>query len=391
MSLSTKDTYVKHSLGRYLLFLILLLSSLGAEDFSFNTRVDVPHPFVKEPVLLSVDLNQTNHDIVLLFNFDIKPSPDYTFRRLDAKTTDRYHNTRVHYLYLIYPLKSGDVTIHFDLTKKVTNDESVKESFAGDRDTVKFLETKDSKADVPPLTLHVKPLPKGTQLVGNFTLTHEIGHTHAKAYEPISFRVTISGEGYPPLLQKLVRENKTFTLFAEKPMVKTYLTKDGVQKSTVVYPMALSAKEDFTVPKIKIKAFDPKKERSYMLSVPEIRFTIEQPDVNTLVDKVNTPKPYSTDWEWLTNLVGYLIVFGAGFASGWLFRWQRKQHRDNTHPLIEKIEACKDKKALLQLLMAHDTTMFTPVITMLETDLYGKGTIPLKSLKLKAKELLDAH
>jgi hypothetical protein len=152
--------------------------------------------------------------------------------------------------------------------------------------------------------------------------------------------------------------------------------------------MALSAKEDFTLPAIKIKAFDPKKERSYLLKVPETTFTIEKADVNTLVDKDDNPPPYETDWRWLTTLLGYLIVFGAGFASGWLVKWQRKVRHDHTHPLIEKIEACKEKKALLQLLLAHDAARFAGVIDKLEADLYGKGSHSLTSLKREAKEKL---
>jgi len=385
-----KDTSVKHSLGKLLLF-ILLCTLLGAEDFSFDAQVDVPHPFVKEPVILQVDLKRTNPDIVVLFTFDLKPSPDYTFRRIDSKEIDRYHDAKVHYTYLIYPLRSGKIDIGFDLTKRVTNDESVKESFAGDRDTVKFLETKDSKVNLPPLSLEVKPLPKGTQLVGDFTLRYELGTTHAKAFEPIAFRVTISGKGYPPLVEPLVKTSGDFTLFTEKPIVKSRYTQEGTY-STVTYPMALSAKKDFTLPHIQIAAFDPKQTRSYQLSIPQTRFTIEAPDVNTLVDKVDTPKPYRLDMDWVGTLIKYLIVFGAGFASGWLWRRQRRERTRNTvHPLVEKIDTVKEKKALLQLLVAHDATTFAPVIAAIEADLYDKKSTPLKTLKHMAKELLDAH
>ncbi len=373
---------MKHSPGRLLLLLVAFVSLLGAEDFSFNTHVDIPNPYVKEAVVLSVDLNQTNHDIVLLFNFDLKPSPDYTFQRIDSKETDSYHNAKVHYLYLVFPLKIG-----FDLVKRVTNDESVAYSFSGDRDNVKGLVTQNTTVTLPPVTLHVKPLPEGTQLVGDFTLNYEIKQTKAKAYEPIPFQVTISGRGYLPLLKNLIPKSDAFTLFSEKPIIHTTHSKEGVQ-SKVIYPMALSAKQSFTLPAIEIKAFNPKKERSYLLKVPETHFEIEKADVNTLVDKIDSPKPYRTDWSWLTTLLGYLVVFGAGFASGWLFRWQKRQRNDTLHPLVEKIEACKEKKALLQLLLAHDATLFAPVINKLETDLYGRGSHTLKSLKQEAKELL---
>jgi hypothetical protein len=379
---------MRHNPGRLLLLFVALLSLLRAEDFRFDARVDVPDPYVKEAVLLQVDLNQTNHDIVLLFNFDLKPSPDYTFWRIDSKETDSYHDAKVHYLYLVYPLKSGRVEIDFELVKRVTNDESVAYSFSGDRDNVKILETKNTNVTLPPLTLDVKPLPEGTQLVGDFTLAYDLKQTRAKAYEPIPFQVTITGRGYLPLLEGLVPQSPDFTLFSEKPIVHTSHSKEGTH-SKVIYPMALSAKEDFTLPAVKIKAFDPKKERSYLLEVPQTTFSIERPDVNTLVDKVDNPPPYEGDWGWLRTLLGYLIVFGAGFASGWLFRWQRRTRHEHTHPLMEKIEACKEKRALLQLLLAHDAARFAKVIDKLEADLYGKGSYTLKSLKREAKEQLQ--
>jgi len=372
------------------MLITLFVSFLSAEDFNFSTHLDVRTPFVKEPVLLSVDLNQTNHDIVLLFNFDLKPSPEYTFQRIDSKETDSYHNAKVHYLYLVYPLKSGQVDIRFNLVKRVTNDESVAYSFSGDRDNVKGLVTQNTTIELPPVTLQVKPLPKGTQLVGDFSLTYDIKQTKAKAYEPIPFQVTISGRGYPPLLPHLVPKSKLFTLFSEKPIVHTSHSKEGIF-SKIVYPMALSAKQSFDLPAIRIRAFDPKKERSYILEVPKTHFEIEQADVNTLIDNTDNPRPYRTDWSWLTTLLGYLIVFGAGFASGWLFRWQKRQHVHVTHPLIEKIDGCKEKKALLQLLLAHEPARFAPVIEKLEADLYGKRSTTLKSLKKEAKERLHAN
>ncbi|MCW8821524.1 MAG: hypothetical protein OQK45_04780, partial [Sulfurovum sp.] len=103
---------MKNNLGNtYLCLLFFLLSfiTLQAEDFMYSFNVDKKTPYVKEAVVLTFDINQTNHDIVLLFNFNIKESQDYTFQRLDIQETDSYHNVKIHYVYLIYPLRSGDI------------------------------------------------------------------------------------------------------------------------------------------------------------------------------------------------------------------------------------------------------------------------------------------
>jgi len=378
---------MKHIPGKFLLLLTLWLVTLQAEDFSFNYHIQKHNPYVKEPLLLSIDLNQTNHDIVLLFNFDLKPSDDYTFQRIDSEETDTHHNAKVHYLYLLYPLKSGEVKVHFDLVKRVTNDESVAYSFSGDRDNVKGLVTEDTKIDLPPLTLHVKALPKGTQIVGDFNLTYDLKQKEAKAYEPIPFQVTISGEGYPPLLTHLLPRDTNFTLFSEKPIIHTSHSQKGTQNK-IIYPMALSHNKSFVLPAIMIRAFNPQKEQSYTLEIPLQKINIDKRDINELVDKVDTPPPLSTDWSWMTTLFGYLLAFASGFAAAWLVKWQKKRTKNTAHPLIEKINVCNNKKMLLQLLLAHDAAKFSKVIAKLEKELYWEGTYSLKSLKQEAKEQL---
>ena len=133
---------MKNSLGS---ILFLLLSTLiYGKDFIHDIRVDNENPYVKEGIVLSLELNQTNPDIVLLFNFDIKKSKDYEFRRLNSIEHDTYHNAHLKYIYLVYPLKEGHVEVEFNLLKKVTTDESITYSYSGDRDNVETLVTKDT-------------------------------------------------------------------------------------------------------------------------------------------------------------------------------------------------------------------------------------------------------
>jgi hypothetical protein len=142
------------------LFIALGFALLTAEDFTYEFHLDKQDPYLKEPVILTLDLKQTNHDIVLLFNFDLRKSDDYFFQRLDTKETDTHHNIQIHYVYLLYPLKAGEINISFDLMKKVTTDDSVAYSFSGDRDNIKGLVTTDTKITLPPLPLSVKKLPQ---------------------------------------------------------------------------------------------------------------------------------------------------------------------------------------------------------------------------------------
>ena len=382
-----KDTYVKHSLGKKLLFFLSFVL-LQAEDFSYTFHVDNKNPYVKEAVLLTLDLNQTNHDVVLLFDFDLAPSKQYSFQRLDIKETDSYHNAKVHYVYLVYPLVSGEVKLQFTLTQKATTDESVAYSFSGDRDNVKGLVTTNTKITLPPLVLHTKELPKGTKLVGNFTLNHKLKKQQAKAYEPLPLQVTIQGLGYPPLLDTLLPKEGNFTRFTEKPIVHSLANILGTQ-STVIYPMALSHSESFTLEALHIKAFNPKTEKSYQLTLPTQHFDITKVEKTQLLDKSNTPEVLTTNWfegEWLGTFFKYLIVFMAGVLSALTFKWGKRKQTVQKNPLKTKIQNAHDERNLLQILMATDSKRFKTSIEKLEESLYGNGKISFKQMKQEAEE-----
>jgi len=377
---------VKNNLGKTILFLLAFVL-LQAEDFSYNFKVDKTDPYVKEAVILTFDIQQTNKDLVLLFNFDLKKSDNYHFQRLNIKEADSYHNAQIQYEYLIYPLKKGEIDLEFELLKQVTTDDSVAYSFSGDRDNVKGLVTKDTRVELPPVTLQVKSLPEGTLLVGDFILTHQIKTHKARPHEPLPLQIHIKGQGYPPLLDSILPQEGLFTRFTEQPLVKSVATSIGIQ-NTVSYPMALSHDESFTLPNIKIKAFNPKTETSYLLSVPSQHFDITEAPKDMLVDSHDTPKPFSMDWSWLTSLLSYLVVFGAGYLSALAWKWQKRTVQKSLHPLHEKITNCKDEKMLLQVLMATDDKRFTPCIEKLEASLYGDGKINLNKVKQEAQDLL---
>jgi len=379
---------VKNNLGKIVSVFLLGILMLHAEDFTYSFKVDKQNPYVKEAVILTLDLDQTSHDKVLLFNFTIKESDAYHFQRLDIKETDTGHHAQVHYVYLIYPLQSGKINIAFDLLKKVTTKDSVAYSFSGDRDNVKGLVTVDSNIPLPPLPLEVKALPPGTVLVGDFKITREVKQHKAKAYEPLPLQVSIQGKGYPPVLTTLLPEDGNFTRFTEKPLVHSVVSRQGTQ-SSVTYPMALSHSQSFTLAPVEIKAFNPQSEKSYTLTLPSQHFEISKADRSTLVDKSDSPKILEADWSWLKTLLAYLVVFAAGYLTALSWKWRRKSTKGVTHPLVQKVQNCKDEKALLQVLMAADNKEFGTSIEKLEASLYGDAKINLKNVKQEILEQIQ--
>ena len=373
---------MRKSLGKIFVFL-LSISTIYAEDFSYNFQINNQTPYLKEAITLTLELNQTNPDIVLFFSFDIKKSDKYSFTRVDAIETDTNHNEKAKYSYLIYPLKTGKIDIEFNLIKKITTDENIAFSFSGDRDNVKGMVTTDSKVTLPPLHLKVKPLPKETQLVGDFKLAYSIKKHRAKAYEPLPFQVTIEGIGYPPLLDSILPKDGNFTKFTEEPIVKS----KGA-KHKIFYSMALSHSQSFSLEPIIIKAFNQKTKKSYELKIPKQRFEIEQVSMTKLVDKTDSPTLLKQDWSWLTTFLSYIVVFVAGYLTAFSLKWRRKETEKESNPLELKIESCRDEKELLQLLMANNSRLFVGIIDRLENSIYRSARSNLKKLKQEAVDLL---
>ena len=383
-----KGIYMKNSLGKIIIFL-LTISVIYGEDFTYNLQVENKKPYLKESIILTLELNQTNPDMVLFFNFDIKKSDEYLSTRVGTTETDTHHNEKVKYSYLIYPLKAGEMDIGFNLTKKITTDDNIAFSFSGDRDNTRGIATTDTPINLPIVHLHVQPLPKDTQLIGDFKLTHSIKRHKAKAYEPLPFQVVIEGIGYPPLLNSILPKDANFTKFTEEPIIKSKASIYGT-KNKIVYPMALSHSQSFKLPATIIKAFNPKTEKSYELKIDEQNFEIEKVAVEELVDKNDSPALLEQDWSWLTTILSYIVVFGAGYLTAFSLKWGRKKGVvQKSNPLELKIEGCRDEKELLQLLIATDSRYFSSTIEVLESILYKNEKIDFKKLKYNMLKKMD--
>jgi hypothetical protein len=375
---------MKQSLGKiWILFCFVLLN---AEDFTYNLNVNKTTPYVKEAVILTLDVNQTNHDVVLLFDFDLVKKESYSYQRVDIKEINSAHNLQIRYTYLIYPLQEGDIEIDFKLKKRVTTDDSIAYSFSGDRDNVKGLVTKDFMIDLLPVKLHVKPLQKGVLLVGDFTLDYSIKKSQVKPYEALPFHFTIKGKGYPPLIKKILPEDINFTIFKEKPSIDTISNKDGTY-STVKYTMSLSHNKDFTLPALSFKAFNPLTKKSYTLHIPSHNFKVIETNKTELLDKVDNPPLLKEDWGWLKTLLTYFMIFISGYLTAKAVQWQKKSaKKESINPLKEKVRLATSKKELLRILMAHNNQELSAYIKVLEDSMYADGKMGLKEVK---KEVLD--
>jgi len=387
MTSSTKDIYVKQNLGKFSLFLLWGCTLLYGEDFTYDFHTDIQNPYCKQDVILSIDVNQTNPKHVLFFQVAIDKSDDYTAEQISSIQDHTLHHIKIHSLYLIHPLKSGDINLNFGLKKRLTDDAKVKYFSSGDRDDFKKLETVDTKINIPPIQLRVKPLPANVKLVGDYVLNHTIQKHQAKSFEPIAINIVIKGKGYPPLLSNLLPKSDNYTRFMHEPKITKEVDTTGVYY-TATYAMAITAQKDFMLKAIEIPAFNPKTKQHYTLKIPAQEFNITKVSQATLVDTIDNPQNMKISYTWIKDMLLYIFIFVSGYLSAFILKVQKRPQRKMLNPLKEKINKTTDSKALLQLLMSTDTSKFSPLIARLEDTLYTEGKININQVKKEAIDLI---
>lgn len=366
---------MKKILGNLITLILFSIPSM-AQDFKHKFSINKNDPFVKEGVIFTASFEQTNKNIVLMFDFDLQKSKDYTFKRIDVKQSEEYHDLKVEYKYLIYPLRSGDININFKLTKKVTTDESVAYSFSGDRDNIKGLVTKDTDVYLDPLKIEVKTIPTKTQIVGDYKISYKLNKTSALAYEPINLSIFIEGDGFPIDINPYSFNNSEFKTFTQKPIFKD---------NKYIYSYAFSHNNSFTIPKVEVKAFNPKNNNEYILSVKEQQIDISSASHNNLTDKSDSPKPFNLDLSQYIEIIKYILIFILGVITHKVFQNFKSHKQDMKSILKSKINEASTHKELLKILISQNNPKYKESIQQLESSIYGSQQISLKQIKSGVK------
>jgi hypothetical protein len=366
-------------------WLILLAVTLYADrGFTYHFTLENTTPYRQEAVLLTLDINQTDASRVMFFEFSPPRSDAYVLYRLDAVEKNVYQKAQIRYTYLLYPLKSGTLKLPFEITQKSTTPENVAYSFSGDRDNVKGITTTNRTFLLAPLTLEVREVPAQTDLVGQFVLDctrfDETNQTY-QAYEPISLQITLSGHGYLPALGDLIPPSNTYTLFSDAPQITTIHTKKGTQ-NRLRATFALSGSQDFSTPKRTLHAFDPKRQRSYVLTIPALTFHIIPPDPAALIDTVDTPEPLISDLSWIGAALIPLFAYMAGFLTARLWHWPtHKQTQTQSDNWIKRIKSAQTPRELLAVLLSANHVSYSAEIAALESAIYDKKSVSLRQIK----------
>ena len=375
-------SYLKRSFLFFFFFVnIFFVNGLWANDVAYSFSISNKAPFEKEAVFLEVNLTQVDREKVMLFKFSLQESSNYEFHQVGFKEHEKHHDLRQEYSYLIYPKKAGEVSLKFNMIKSLTDDDKVAYSISGDRDNVKSLQKEDVVVDLKPMVLEVKSLPRGVELVGDFSLTHTLDKKETDAYDPVNLSVLLKGRGYLSPFE-LLKENEAYRLFTQTPKAKTFHTQGGTSTS-LVWDYAISAKESFTLPKVNFKAFNPDTEEVYDLGFSSYAVKVNQVDEASLLDDVDYPtRSKGIDWKFCSWIFSYVVVFLAGLLMPRdFFKPKKNLEKSSEDILRDKIKEAKTHKSLLQVLLVENSDDLKDAIRDLESVVYNAKNISLSKIK----------
>ena len=373
---------MKKSLGKLLLILLFFTLSLDAKELAtYSLTANKTDVYEKEAVLITFKAEQKDHTDNMMFSLQPKPSDNYTIELLEKKIDDtHYHHSTTTYTYLLFPTKAQTISVDFDFTIRTASDGAVAQSYVDDHDGSIGVQTYNTKKKIKPLVLHIKPLKHQVDFVGDFTLEERVTKTAITQYDSLSIIYTLQGVGYESKNLQLIHKISDVTIFSEINDIMRKAHEHGYSiKREYIY--ALSAKHDFRIPALSLKAFSPKTGKYYTLQAPAHTIHVTKIDAATLLDKEDAPqsKDYLV-WQKIQTVFIYLIVFGFGYITAKLqpFAFSRKK-QEKSHPNIRN---ARDAKTLLTAIVQSElTSHYEQEIELLEDIVYNNANHNFTKIK----------
>jgi len=381
---------MKKSLGKIGVILLLMQTLLLSDQLAtYSLSSDKKSAMVKEPVVITFKVSQKSSSDRMFFLFTPLKSPDYEIQLLKSLNDDTLnHQAKASFSYLLFPLKAKKIEVKFNFSIQTASDEALAQSYVDDHDGGKAIEKVNHPISLKSLTIDVMPTPKNIDLYGDFTLSSKSDRTKIAPYEDINLLYTIKGEGYKNETISLFHKIPNVTLFKDIHNVYSKITKNGYQTQRV-YTYALSDTEDFTVPALHLNAYSFSKHKAYTLDTPAYHIHVKAIDIQTLLDKSDSPMTTPLlSLEIMKQYFIYIVIFLFGFISAKLSEINIIKRVKNTP--FEDIKNTQTAQELILLLLNNYKNMeIKEYVERLEKIAYKQSSQSFHEVKKEILELFS--
>ena len=284
-------------------------SNVGAENIFLRTLVSKTTVHEQEAILLSYKLYFAGVDVAQFTNNtripEFKGFLKQEFESGEIQTELEHYNgrnyqTAILYRTLLFPQRSGDITIEpaqFEAVLRVQNRAQVRSIFD---DFFNSYTTATKPLTAPGVTIHVESLPAGKPAgfsggVGQFDISSKISNTELQANEAVTLTLTIQGTGNMKLLKTpAIDWPEGFEVYDPKVTNNFKNTISGVSGTKTIECLAIPrAGGTYTIPPVLFSYYDTQAEKYRTVSTPEYILNIARAAnedatsavVNTFVQK----------------------------------------------------------------------------------------------------------
>jgi hypothetical protein len=362
---------MKSNLGKLIISLILVFTSLNAQEYKWSASINKKNAYVGEAVHLHYrcKFNLIDELHVIEFNpvgkykdFDIYLLSE-SEKIIDSKRVNDFE-------FVAFLKNSGKIEFNFDVLMKKTNQDSIDNTVLG-RDNAEFAQF--SKRLIKQEKLSIEVLPNDTKLVGDFKFKVKKDKPVVNAYEPYHFELIIEGVGNLNKLEAQDVNIQDAKVFTTEPKEDYILTKNGY-KGVWSQKFAVVSNNDFEFSKIEYEYFSSKSGSVENYVVEPFKVQVKELYKRKgLIDKTDNKKEF-----FKAEYLYYFLIFLTGFVVGKI-KFQKTKIKKVDEEFSDKVKKCKNIDELLVLLLIRNSSKYCDIIKKLE----------LKKLSLKeAKNIL---
>ena len=373
--------------GKIVILLILILSTILSANnqyASYSIKASKKDIFVNEPIYITFHVRQKTKDEVMFFDFKAKNNNNFKIVALKSKRHEfNYHDAEKTFKFLVFAKKEGDFKVKFDFQVRRASDDAVAQAYNGSRDNVKSIPTIKVKMPMQSISLHVEPLTKVVNAVGNFRLTMSINKVSSNSYDAINVRYDLSGEGYLDESFEPLKDIANTSIFRSQKKAPIRATQNGYIYN-IVYNYAIVAQKNFTLPKAELDIFSYKQKEYLIKSTSEKSITITKLDINTLIDNKDAPKS-DIDFNKYIEYLYDIMIFIAGFLLAKLLKYLPK-NKNKKEDIAKDVRHSKSAQELLKAIMplVHKYALHVELKELEEIIYNNKSKLFFKDIKNKA-------
>lgn len=248
---------------------MLQVSKTKSALYDLQINVDKKSAYVGEAIEFTLKFKYKKDLDIVSLDY-VKPSfENFWVKEIKPQQTQ---NTNTQYLeqeikYLLFPQKSGKV--EFEPVKIGVS--TVQNNYRGGF----FLSTPTVTTPVysNKLSIDVKALPAGINLIGDFNIKATVDKTVINQGDAVSYKLYIEGRGNIDDLDDMELIIPDATIY-DNPAKKEYNIKDNLYGGQYSKIFSIVGKKDFIIPSVEIKYFDKKTKTTQTIRTKEYNITV---------------------------------------------------------------------------------------------------------------------